>query len=97
MTISDIRNSESRLEVKAAAALNLLQPIHRQAFELTLDGILGRGKYEEKKQAAYDWMDKNYEIVAAAVFTAMCLSDDVYRGMCDLDCMLAKLEKEVAV
>ena len=40
MTISDIRNSESRLEVKAAAALNLLQPIHRQAFELTLDGIL---------------------------------------------------------
>lgn len=94
MTISEIRSAEAHLEVKAAAVSNLFPPVHRQAFESTLDGVLGGGSYEEKKQAAYIWMDRNYELVASVVYAAESLAEDVYTGMCDLDSMLYKLEKE---
>ena len=94
MTISEIRRAEAHLEFKAAAVSSLFSPVHRQAFESTLDGVLGGGNYEEKKQAAYRWMDKNYELVASVVYAAESLAEDVYTGMCDLDSMLSKLEKE---
>lgn len=97
MTIPEIRRAEANLEVKAAAVSNLFPPVRRQAFESTLDGVLGDGSYEDKKQAAYNWMDENYALVAAVVYAAMDLSEDVYTGMCDLDCMLAKMEREAAV
>lgn len=96
MTISEIRRAEAHLEVKAAAVSNLFPPVHRQAFESTLDGVLGDGSYEDKKQAAYNWMDENYALVAAVVYAAMDLAEDVYTGMCDLDSMLFELEKETA-
>ena len=52
MDISDIREAEARIEVKAAAVSNLLNSVNRNAFGLTLEGVLGNGNYEEQKQAA---------------------------------------------
>ena len=40
MTIPEIERAEAGIEVKAAAVSNLLPPVHRQAFELPLDGVL---------------------------------------------------------
>ena len=54
MTIPEIERAEAGIEVKAAAVSNLLPPVHRQAFELTLDGVLGNGSYEDQKQAGYE-------------------------------------------
>ena len=61
MDMSDIREKESRIEVKAAAVSNLLNSINYNAFGLTLEGVLGNGSYEEQKQAAYNWMNEHYE------------------------------------
>ena len=93
MTISEIRRTEASLEAKAAAVSNFFPPIYRQAFESTLSGVLGKGSYEAQKQAAYDWMDQNYEIIAAVVYASIELSEQVYQGLCDLDYMLMKIEK----
>ena len=67
MDMSDIRETESRIEVKAAAVSNLLNSINRNAFGLTLEGVLGNGSYEEQKQAAYNWMNEYYELVSAVI------------------------------
>ena len=40
MTIPEIERAEAGIEVKPAAVSNLLPPVHRQAFELPLDGVL---------------------------------------------------------
>ena len=45
MDMSDIRETESRIEVKAAAVSNLLNSINSNAFGLTLEGVLGNGSY----------------------------------------------------
>ena len=94
MTISEIRRTEASLEVKAAAVSNFFPPIYRQAFESTLNGVLGKGSYASQKQAAYDWMDQNYEIIAAVVYAVTGLAEDVYNGMCELDSMLAQIERQ---
>ena len=97
MDVSDIREAESRIEVKAAAVSNLLNSVNRNAFGLTLEGVLGNGNYEEQKQAAYNWMNEYYELVSAVIYSASDHAEDVYTGMCDLYVMLPELEKEVAV
>ena len=70
MDMSDIRETESRIEVKAAAVSNLLNSINSNAFGFTLEGVLGNGSYEEQKQAAYNWMNKYYELVYAVIYSA---------------------------
>ena len=97
MDMSDIRETESRIEVKAAAASNLLNSINRNAFGLTLEGVLGNGSYEEQKQAAYDWMNEYYELVSAVIYSASDHAEDVYTGICDIYVMLPNFEKEAVV
>ena len=97
MDMSDIREKESRIEVKAAAVSNLLNSINRNAFGLTLEGVLGNGSYEEQKQAAYNWMNEYYELVSAVIYSASDHAEDVYTGLCGLYVMLPNFEKEVAV
>lgn len=92
MTISDIRHEEAKIEVKAAAVSDLLRTINRQAFDLTMNGILGDGSNSNQKQAAYNWMYDNYDLISAVIFAATDLSDDVYNGMSTLDSMLAQIE-----
>lgn len=94
MTISDIMHTEAQLGCKATAVSNLFPPIHRQAFESTLDGILGDRSYEDKKQAAYNWMNENYELVSAVIYAAIELTEDIYTGLCDLDSMLSEFGKQ---
>ena len=93
MTIPEIERAEAGIEVKAAAVSNLLPPVHRQAFELTLDGVLGNGSYEDQKQAAYNWMCANYALTAAVIYATMNLSEEVYAGICDFGWGVGKLEK----
>ena len=97
MDVSDIREAESRIEVKSAAVSNLLNSVNRNAFGLTLEGVLGNGNYEEQKQAAYNWMNEYYELVSAVIYSASDHAEDVYTGMCDLYVMLPELEKGAAV
>ena len=97
MDMSDIRETESRIEVKAAIVSNLINSINRNAFELTLEGVLGNGSYEEQKQAAYNWMNKYYELVYAVIYSASDHAEYVYTGICDLYVMLQNFEKETAV
>ena len=97
MDMSDIRETESRIEVKAAAASNLLNSINRNAFGLTLEGVLGNGSYEEQKQAAYNWMNEYYELVSAVIYSASDHAEDVSTGLCDLYVMLPNFAKEPAL
>lgn len=97
MDMSDIRETESRIEVKAAAVSNLLNSINYNAFGLTLEGVLGNGSYEEQKQAAYNWMNEYFELVSAVIYSASDHAEDVYTGLCDLYVMLPNFEKEAAV
>lgn len=91
MNISEIRSAEARLEVKAAAVLNLLQAVNRQSFGFTLEGVL-KEDHKGRDRAAFNWMYENYEIVASVIYATADLADDVYNGMCELDCMLAEME-----
>ena len=96
MTISEIRRAEASLEVKAAAVSNLLPPVHQRAFECILQGVLGEGDIDTQRQAAYNWIVDNYQLVAAVIYAAIELSEEVYQGLCDLDVMLMEIEKGTA-
>lgn len=92
MNISEIRSAEARLEVKAAAVLNLLQAVNRQSFGLTLEGVLKEDP-KGRDWAAFNWMHENYEIVASVIYATADLADDVYNGMCELDSMLSEMKE----
>ena len=93
MTISEIRRAEASLEVKAAAVSNLFPPVHQRAFEWSLQGVLGEGDIDTQRRAAYRWIIDNYKLVAAVIYAASELSEQVYQGLVDLDSMLMKFEE----
>ena len=55
MTIPEIERAEAGIEVKAAAVSNLLPPVHRQAFELPLDGVLVMAATKIRSRLLIDW------------------------------------------
>lgn len=81
MTIQEIKEMEASIEMKAAAVSQLLPAIQRQAFDCTMEGVLGKGSYWEQSAAAYKWVYDNYPVVAAAVYSAGVLCDEIYEGL----------------
>lgn len=64
-------------EVKAIAALGLLEDVIQPAFgDLRCDGLLGE-KVESRGNRAIDWMEKNFNALYAASYAARSLIEDV--------------------
>ena len=70
MTIREIREQLLTAECKAVAISMMLPPAHQKMFDLTLKGVLGDGDEQERWQAAYSWMIKNYDLINGIVYAA---------------------------